>query len=500
MTAPVVIAGAGVGGLAAAVWLAAAGVPVTVLERADRVGGKAGVVTLDGVEVDTGPSVLTLPDRFEALFAAAGTSLADEVQVHAVAPACRYVYPSGLVLDVHHDPEATLASVRDALGARAADELAAFLAYARRIWDEAAPWFVLGEAPTPGVVLGLGPRAWAAVPRIDPLRSMRAGIDRHVSTPELRDLLMRFATYNGSDPRRAPATLNCIAHVELGLGVYGVQGGIAALVDALARVAVRHGAVLRCGTEVAGITCDARSRVTGVRLGDGSHLPAATVVVNADVGLLTSSWLPPHVRHGLSPRTTPSTSGWTGIVRARRVPSRVAHTVVFPERPYVEEFEDLFDRDRPPEAPTVYLCAQERAHGRSGWADDEPVFVMANAPAEPIDGPRTPPPWDAVQDAVMSRLRATGLIAADDALVWTRTATGLAEAFPGSRGALYGAASNDLLAAFRRPPNRVTAVPGLYLASGSAHPGGGLPLCLQSGMAAARAVCDDLGVPGPVRA
>ncbi|HEV2149976.1 MAG TPA: hypothetical protein VGR37_21445, partial [Longimicrobiaceae bacterium] len=187
-------------------------------------------------------------------------------------------------------------------------------------------------------------------------------------------------------------------------------------------------------------------------------------------------------------------SGWTGVLRARRrsgADARIAHTVLFPSA-YMDEFADVFDRGRPPREPTVYLCAQEPCHGRSGWAEHEPVFVMANAPPEPAGGPRPPGEWDRLRERVLARLDAAGLRHPDDALAWERTPAQLAAAFPGSRGAIYGAASNSPFAAFRRPPNRVPGARGVYLASGSAHPGGGLPLCILSGEAAARALLEDV--------
>ena len=192
-------------------------------------------------------------------------------------------------------------------------------------------------------------------------------------------------------------------------------------------------------------------------------------------------------------------SGWNGAVRASRRPDRLPHEVLFPSD-YDAEFSDIVDRDRPPADPTVYLCAQERCHGVAGWADAEPVFVMANAPAEPESGSRAPEVWAALETAVERRIRVAGLWGEGDTLVWRRTPADLARTFPGSRGAIYGAASNDRFAAFRRPPNRVPGVAGLYLASGSAHPGGGLPMVALSGLAAADCLGSDLGLPRPVAA
>ena len=218
----ILVVGAGVGGLAAALALAARGLPVRVLEAGPRPGGKAGVVELDGVAVDTGPSVLTLPEVFAGLFARAGVRFEDVVGLRRLDPGFGYRFPDGCTVEVAHDPDRTLTAVRSALGPAAAAELSAFLDYSRRIWAAAGPHFVLGPAPTWAAMAGLALRHPRALAAIDPMRSMAAGIDRHVRDPHLRVLLRRYATYNGSDPRQAPATLNCIAHIELSLGGFGV--------------------------------------------------------------------------------------------------------------------------------------------------------------------------------------------------------------------------------------------------------------------------------------
>jgi len=186
-------------------------------------------------------------------------------------------------------------------------------------------------------------------------------------------------------------------------------------------------------------------------------------------------------------------SGWNAVIRARRRSDRIAHEVLFPQD-YTAEFSDIFDRERPPVSPTVYVCAQEVSHGLRGWSEDEPLFLMANAPAEPASGRSAQATWHALRETVMSRLRGSGLIAPGDAVVWERSPAQLAARFAGSRGAIYGAASNSRFAAFQRPGNRVTRIPGLYLASGSAHPGGGLPLCALSGRMAATCALEDAGI------
>lgn len=487
----VLVLGAGIGGLAAALAMAAAGVTVRVIEAGRQPGGKAGTVDIDGVTVETGPSVLTLPEVFDRLFARAGLRLDEVVELRALDPGFRYHFADGAVIEVAHSPERTLALVRSALGQAAERQLASFMRYSGRIWDAAAPHFVTGPAPSWAAMAGLALRHPRALTAIDPLHSMAAAIDRHVTEPHLRMLLRRYATYNGSDPRHAPATLNCIAHVELSLGGYGVRGGIRALVDALVAAIEARGGAIECNVSAERVLLE-DGRAVGVALASGGVRRGRAVVVNADVGWLRDGALANASQYLPAP-AAPSMSGWTAILRAERGTDRFPHEVLFPSD-YTAEFADIFDRDRPPAEPTVYLCAQERCHGVNGWADAEPVFMMANAPAEPATGRRAPHLWETLEAAVATRVRHAGLWASRDDIVWRRTPGDLAAEFPGSRGAIYGAASNDRFAAFRRPPNRVRGVRGLYLASGSAHPGGGLPMAALSGLAAAECLSTDLGL------
>ncbi|MBL8743036.1 MAG: phytoene desaturase [Myxococcales bacterium] len=481
----VVVIGSGVGGLAAAIELAARGSRVLVLEGAEGPGGKAGIVSIDGVEVDTGPSVLTMPHVFDDLLRLAGMRLESEAPLRRPSPFMRYLWPDGTRVDVHHDRAATLASVGASLGREAAEELAGFLGYTEEIWSIAAPRFVLGDAPTVGDLLRLGLSGLREASRLDAFSTMWGAIRERVRSPHLRDILARYATYNGSDPRRAPATLNCIAHVELGEGAVGITGGTFELVRALYRAAGTLGVEFRFGARVERILVEG-GRAAGVSLADGTTVRAPSIVANADVAHIAEKLLSRPIATGLPAQSEPSTSGYCAIVRARRrAEPRPPHLVLFPPS-YMEEFAALFDRGEVPRVPTIYLCAQESAHGRRGWLEHEPIFLMINAPAVNDRRPARES-WPAVESEVLARLRQAGLLDADDDVVWRRTPADLAERFPGSRGALYGAASHSWNAAFKRPANAVERVPGLYLASGSAHPGGGLPLAALSGKAAARA-------------
>jgi 1-hydroxycarotenoid 3,4-desaturase len=487
----VTIIGAGMGGLAAALVLSARGCEVTVLEAGEEAGGKAGTARVEGVAFDTGPSMLTMPHVLDGLLSAAGYKLSEHVGLRRLTPTFRYLYPDGLTLDVHHDLEDTLASVRGALGAEAADDLRQFMVYARQIWDTAAPAFVYADAPSLGSLFTRDLALLPKLPRIDGISRMWGAICKRVRSPQLRTLLARYATYNGSDVRRAPATLSCIAWVEMGLGGFGVEGGLSALAQTLADLSARQGVTFRFNTRVERITT-AGERVSAVVTSAGERIKTDAVVANADVLHTLRDLLPEGARPKLPTESSLSMSGWTAVIRAKPRAARTAHAALFPER-YLEEFADIFDRGQPPTEPTIYLCDQARAHGRTGWEDGTtPLFAMVNAPplreGQEVASAAT---WERVRAVALRRLTAAQLIGPEDQVVWERTPAQLARRFPGSNGSIYGLASNSPWSAFSRPANRFARLPGLYLATGSAHPGGGVPMCLLSGMLAARACLQD---------
>ncbi len=524
----VAVIGAGFGGLSAALALRASGHHVTVYEAGHRVGGKADRLSANGRSFDTGPSLLTMPDVLEQVFVQAGTTTSEQVTLRRLKPAFRYLFPDGTRLDLDDEPDAQAEAVKATLGPIVATDYVRILAHCRQIWDVAAPSFVYGDAPSFGTIAERPLWSARSLGRIDAARSMRSALGSLTRSPHLRALFARFATYSGSDARVAPATLLCVGWVELGLGSWGVLGGISAVARALAARFVALGGELRVGTGVAEILLEG-DRVAGVRLEDGQSVRHDVVVSNADTRALYETLLPPQrYAPGASiafaqrrlaraaRESTPSMSGWNAVVMTPPA-GRAAHTVLFPKAApgeaiddaYYDEFAAIFDRNTLRQHPTIYACDQRIAHADDAHADDAhaddahaddahaddpqgagPVFLMVNAPSASACEAGPGIDFAALEVESLARLRAAGVLG-DGHTVFRRTPTGLADRFPGSDGALYGAASNSRFAAFLRPGNRVAGIRGLYVASGTAHPGGGVPLALLSGLAAARAVGAD---------
>ena len=247
----VAVIGAGIGGLAASVRLAVAGCDVTVIEAATAPGGKLRQALIEGRSVDVGPTVLTMRDVFDDIFFAAGERLDDHLTLTPSETIARHVFPGGAVLDLFADPARSQAAVEAFSGTRSRDEFAAFSVKAKDVHDTLAPIFMRAERPTGplALVARAGVSGLPALMRIGAQRTYWQALQAQFSDPRLRQLFGRYATYNGSSPFLAPATLMLIAHVEAA-GVYLVEGGMHRLATAMAGLAERCGVEFRYGAPV----------------------------------------------------------------------------------------------------------------------------------------------------------------------------------------------------------------------------------------------------------
>jgi phytoene desaturase len=494
--ARVVVVGAGLGGLACAARLAALGHEVVVCEQAQQVGGKLGVLAKDGFVFDTGPSLVTLPAVYRDLFLATGGPLEAEVPLEPVDPVCAYRFADGTRLTMPNGPRSAVARAWDeALGSGAGADWTAFLGRATAIWDATRATFL--EAPLDGSSTLLAQtRRLRDLRTIAPWLSLRELGARYLRHPHQRTFLDRYATYTGSDPRRAPAALATVPYVEQTFGAWYVPGGLRRLADAVHARAEKRGAQIRLGAPVRAILLDGSGRAAGVRLADGEPLPADVVVANADAARVYRDLLP--ASPGARPlralrRAEPSLSGFVLMLALRgRTPGLAHHTVLFPAD-YDDEFDSVFGTGRhrrpgprPVPDPAVYVSAPDDPALRPD-DDHEGWFVLVNAPRHVAPGrePDAGGPgvdWDAAglrdryADRVLAVMAGRGLDVRDRVL-WReiRTPADLERETGSVGGSIYGTSSNGLRAAFLRPANRAP-VPGLFLVGGSSHPGGGIPL------------------------
>ncbi len=489
----VVVLGAGVAGLVAAVELASQGAEVVVLERAAGPGGKMRRVPVRGAWLDAGPTVLTMRWVFDELFAAAGASFADAVALKPLEVLARHAWNENDRLDLYADVERSADAIGSLAGAAEARGYRRFCARARGVYATLEGPFLRGARPTSlTLVRDVGLRRLPDLWRLRPFSSLWAVLGEYFRDPRLRQLFGRYATYVGSSPFLAPATLMLIAHVEQE-GVWRVEGGMHRIARALEGLATSRGAVCRYGAEVAGISVSG-GRVSGLELADGEFVPADAVVCNADAGALAAGRLGAAAARALParPRSTRSLSAvtWALVARAEGFPLH-RHNVFF-SSDYPAEFEDLVGRARLPRAPTVYVCAQDRAAGAGDPPGPERLLCLVNAPATGDVRALDPSEPETCEQRAFGLLERCGLKLqrAPEATVVT-TPTDFEHLFPGTGGSLYGPATHGWSASFHRPATR-TRLPGLYLAGGSTHPGAGVPMAALSGRLAAVAVRTDL--------
>ena len=492
----VVVVGAGVGALAAAIDLAWAGCEVTVVERADEPGGKLASVDVGGSLIDAGPTVLTMRWVFEELFASVDRTLEAYFTTEPVDILARHAWPDGARLDLHADPERSAQAVRDTFGAREAGAFRAFCARTKVIYDTVEAPFLRSQRPgLAGVLRQAGSFGPTVLFRIDALRTMGKALEATFAEPRLRQLFGRYATYTGSSPFEAPATLSLIAHVER-LGVHRVAGGMRALGGALANLARELGVRFQFGSHVNEIIVTG-GRARGVRLEGEGRLAADAILFNGDTAALAGGLLGREAASAVkpSPPGLASLSAITWAIAGRAEGFRLDHHNVFFSADYPREFQALLREGRCADEPTVYACAQGSVHeGRAGQSDggEERLLLVVNAPPTGADAAA----WSDEeihrwQQATFSTLNRCGLTLTPRATRVT-TPADYHRRFPGTGGSLYGPRARGALSSLSRPGSR-SKTEGLYLAGGSTHPGPGVPMAALSGRLAARQILTDLG-------
>lgn len=493
MSGRVAVIGAGMGGLVSAALLAARGHDVTVLEKEAWVGGKARRVVVDGAEIDGGPTVFTYREVFDAVFAACGARFDDHVTARRADIIARHAWDASGTLDLFADPEASAAAVSAFAGAEAARGYLSFAREAQRIFEVLEDPFLRGnKASTPFPMMWrIGPWRLGDMLAMRPFDGMWNALGGHFKDPRLQQLFGRYATYCGSSPFAAPATLMLIAHVEA-MGVWQIEGGIHALARAIAGLAERHGARVRTNAPVAEVLT-ANGRTSGVRLASGEVIAADIVICNGDPSALATGRFGEDARRAVPaiPPAKRSLSALVWYAHTRTQGFDLSHHNVFFSRDYPREFREIGAGQTPSE-PTVYVCAIDR-----GVHEDAPppvgrerLQIIVNAPADGDTHIYTPEERERCTRSMMATLRRCGLTLEDPLPHQLMTPQDWEGLFPATGGALYGRASHGWAASFRRQGPK-TRLPGLYCTGGATHPAAGVPMAALSGQLAARVIGQD---------
>ena len=490
----ILVVGAGMGGLASALTLSHQGHEVCVVEANAEPGGKVHATQIEGQAIDSGPTVLTMRWVFDELFASVQENLEDHLKLTPLSILARHFWPDGSRMDLCSDPIQSQAEVQKLAGAAEAERFRQFCLRTKALYDALEkPFMRQPVRHAPQFMADVGWSGLKLLSQLGPFRTLWQQLIRDFCDPRLQQLFGRYATYCGSSPWQAPATLSLIAQAEF-QGVWSVEGGMRSLSAALVKLARQRGATFRFQSPCEELEVH-QGTVRAVVLQGGERIEADRVICNVDPAALSAGLLGPSVRKALPSATanTSSRRSLSAVTWSMWAPRQALdldrHNVFF-QLPYSREFQDIFEYRRLPKTPTVYVCAQDRPSGPGPVGERERLFCLVNAPA---NGDENPDPQETAQceQQTFQQLHHMGLRLDPTRSTRRATPVDFHRRFPATGGALYGRPTHGWMSIFSRPSAH-TAIRGLYLAGGGVHPGPGVPMATLSGLRAAEALVASL--------
>ena len=483
-----IIIGSGVGGLATSIHLAKAGFEVLVIEKNDFIGGKVNSKSIGKYRFDMGPSVFTSPELVDELIALSPKLVSfDYVKLEE---SCRYFFSDGQQINLPAQVEGLV----DVLSKEFAEDpktLRRELKKRAKNYKAAYPVFITVSLHRWKELLNK--YLFAAIIRIPQfgLFSSMASVNRQkFKHPHTQQIFNRFATYNGSSPYKSPGMLNIISHLELNIGPFMPKGGIVSVSQSLYQVAINLGVTFHLNETAIKIEHD-QKKVGAVQTTKGRY-DADIIVSNMDVHftyekLLDNFKAPKTIL--LQEKSSSAIVFYWGI--KKEFPSLGIHNIFFAEN-YEEEFKDIFDRKILSQDPTIYVHISSKQEKADAPEACENWFVMVNSPIDV--GQNWEEAVSTLRKHVLKRLSFTlkedieSLIEVEDVM----HPQIIESRYFGKQGSIYGNSSNSASSAFYRHPNFSKSLKGLYFSGVTVHPGGGIPLALNSAKIVARLVAEDL--------
>lgn len=487
----VVVVGAGLGGLSAAISLASRGYKVQVFEKNARIGGKLNLLEKDGFRFDLGPSILILPQIFERLFTQSGRRMADYVDFVPLDPQWRSFWEDGTQVDLWGDT----AKMHEELARIGADRDAwdRYVAYSRDIWEFAEKHYLESGADRPDLVAG-GASWRTALKRIDVFRTMQGAIDDQVSEPHLRDMLGFFSKYVGSSALDSPALMNLLPHSQLAFGLFYVPGGLYNLARGIETLLGELGVEVHLNAPVKRIVQEGRV-AKGLELADGRVFDADVVVSNMEV-------IPAHEQL-LGEKNSLLMSRYRAMFEPA-ASGLVVHLGVKGEFPQLKHHNFFFSGDHRafldqihrkkqlPDDPTIYLVSPTVTDKTLAPPGHSIIKLLPHVPYIQ-DKPFTREDYVALKERCFTKLERMGLKGLRDSIVLEDMLTpdDLQRMYGSNRGAIYGVVSSWKRNFAFKAPKKSEKYDNLWFVGGSVNPGGGTPMVVMSGQLVARRIADE---------
>ncbi|NVN02114.1 MULTISPECIES: phytoene desaturase family protein [Asaia] len=501
-SAPIIIIGSGLGGLAAACTLSARGHKVIVCEANDWTGGKAAEWRQDGFRFDMGPTILTLPSVLKRIFGESGLRIDERLDLRRLDPQWRCFFDDGTPLDLVEDVTRMAAELekRHEGDGKGYEDL---LAVSEKLHDISRRFVfwksVGGLRDTLKIGEALSPTTMRDVLALRMHATLGAEIRKRIANPQAVQVFDHFTQYVGSNPLQAPAVLTGIAHMQVDEGIWYPMGGTRAVPQALRRLAEENGVEFRTNRRVSRIVHD-EHRVSGVVTEDGETLKASAVISNMDSvrtmrELIDRKVAPQAYRRFMRQwkHREPACSGVVLYLGLDRGYDHLAHHNFVFSRDAEEEFDAIYKYGRPAPDPTCYLAATARTDPDTAPPGGEALYVLVHTPyLRP--GQNWTQMFPGYRQVILDKLKKAGGMPDLESRIVTEhhlTPMDIHLRYSPQAGAIYGLASHGRLEGGFKPANRSRDLAGLYLAGGSAHPGPGMPMALMSGWIAADCLDQD---------
>ena len=477
MSKKAVVIGAGIGGMASAIRLAHLGFETSVYESNAEPGGKVNSKHFGSYRFDMGPSVFTEPHLVDELLSINGVSSCD-FEYQKLSISCNYFFEDGTKVALPHGPERVADVLHKDLG-EDKNKVLRFLNKLRRNYEAVYPVFISASLHrfTQWMNVGIF-RAISRIPKYGLLRSMDAVNRAQFKNPKTAQIFNRFATYNGSNPYEAPGMLNIIAHLELNIGPYIPKGGMVSISNHLFEQAKSMGVKFYFKQAVNEILHN-NKRIEGVRIAN-QKIDADVVISNMDVHntykkLLNGFDGPQKI---LSQEKSSSAIVFYWGIK-KKFPGLDVHNIFFSNE-YENEFQKMFKEHGLSDDPTIYIHISSKVEKQDAPEYGENWFVMVNAPINKGQD------WEIMRKQLRQNilLKLSRILKEDiESLIEIEEYTDpsrLEQMYSGMHGSIYGNSSNSKMSAFYRHPNFSNQLKGLYFSGVTVHPGGGIPLAINS--------------------
>lgn len=475
----VVIIGSGVGGLASAIRFKNKGYNVIVLEQNSYPGGKLTEINLNDFRFDAGPSLFTLPELIEELFSLSHKKISDYFEYNQLTNICNYFFEDGTIIKANSDPSIFAKEIENKT-ADSKSKVLAHLNQSKFIYQTTNQLFLNKSLHKLKSYLSLNTFvSFLKLPFINPFKTMNEVNKKRFKDEKNRLIFNRYATYNGSNPYKAPAILNLIPHLEFNKGAFFPKDGMISITNALYQLAKDIGVTFYFNQKVESIATNSKQTVSGVKT-KTDFFKANKVVCNTDVKNVYQDLLPNPKQLQKIMKQERSSSAlifYWGINHSFE--NLDLHNIFFSNE-YEKEFDAIFNQKTIYKEPTIYINITSKCNPKDAPKGSENWFVMINVPSDYNQD------WDRLIEEsktnIISKLNRILKCNIEELIIEEERLTPkLIELKTSSyKGSLYGTASNNRMAAFFRHPNFSKQYKNLYFCGGSVHPGGGIPLALSS--------------------